>query len=121
MTHQQGQTHQNMQTGAVPQQMNHGGHEVFDVHEVLSGAIGAMNTYTLLRQHVQDPELQDILNRQYQFMQQEYNTTVDCFMSGQDPSIPTQSYKMTQGNDFVYGLKPSQPKKTTAVRRRNYG
>ncbi|KLT18595.1 spore coat protein [Neobacillus vireti] len=111
MQNQQGQTHQNMHTGTVPPQMNHGGHEVFDVHEVLSGAIGTMDSYMLLRQHVKDPELLDILDRQYQFMQEEYNITVECFKSGQNPSKPTQSYKMTQGNDFIYGLTPTQPKK----------
>ena len=109
--YQQGQVHQNMQTGAIPPQMNHGGHEVFDVHEVLSGAIGTLNTYTLLRQHVQDQELLDILNRQYQFIQDEYNISLECFQTGQDPSKPTQSYKMNQGNDFIYGLTPTQPKK----------
>ncbi|MDY0943724.1 spore coat protein [Priestia megaterium] len=111
MENPQGQTHQNMRTGNVPSQMNHGGHEVFDVHEVLSGAIDTLNSYMLLSQHVKDPELKDILDRQYQFIQQEYNTTVECFKTGQDPSTPTQSYRMKQGNDFVYGLKPSQPKK----------
>ncbi|GAA1379808.1 spore coat protein [Peribacillus frigoritolerans] len=108
---QQGQVHQNMQTGAIPPQLNHGGHEVFDVHEVLSGAIGTLNTYTLLRQHVQDQELLDILDRQYQFIQDEYNISLECFQTGQDPSKPTQSYKMNQGNDFIYGLTPTQPKK----------
>lgn len=111
MQFQSGQTHQNMQTGAVPPQLNHGGHEVMDVHEVLSGSIGAMNQYTMLRQYVKDQELLGILDRQYQFMQQEYNTTVDCFHSGQDPAVPTQSYEMTQDNDFIYGLTPTQPKK----------
>jgi spore coat protein CotF len=111
MQNQQNPMHQNMHTGNVPQQMNHGGHEVFDVHEVLSGSIGAMDQYLMLRQHVKDPELMDILDRQYRFMQDEYNITVECFKTGQDPSKPTQSYKMTQGNDFVYGLTPSQPKK----------
>ncbi|WP_249598525.1 spore coat protein [Peribacillus frigoritolerans] len=108
---QQGQVHQNMQTGAIPPQLNHGGHEVFDVHEVLSGAIGTLNTYTLLRQQVQDQELLDILDRQYQFIQDEYNISLECFQTGQDPSKPTQSYKMNQGNDFIYGLTPTQPKK----------
>ncbi|NRD76462.1 spore coat protein [Bacillus sp. BRMEA1] len=108
---QQGQMHQNMHTGAIPQQLNHGGHEVFDLHEVLSSTVGTMNQYLMLRQHVKDQELLNILDRQYQFMQQEYNTTVDCFRSGQDPAQSTQSYKMTQDNDFVYGLKPTQPKK----------
>ncbi|WP_347941378.1 spore coat protein [Peribacillus simplex] len=109
--YQQGQVHQNMQTGAIPPQMNHGGHEVFDVHEVLSGTIGTLNTYTLLRQHIQDQELLDILDRQYQFIQDEYNITLECFQSGQDPSKRTQSYKMNQGNDFIYGLTTTQPKK----------
>ncbi|WHY98341.1 spore coat protein [Peribacillus simplex] len=109
--YQQGQVHQNMQTGAIPPQMNHGGHEVFDVHEVLSGTIVTLNTYTLLRQHVKDQELLDILDRQYQFIQDEYNITLECFQSGQDPSKRTQSYKMNQGNDFIYGLTPTQPKK----------
>ncbi|MFX3625457.1 MAG: spore coat protein [Ectobacillus sp.] len=108
----QNQMHQNMHTGSVPQHMNHGGHEVFDVHEVLSTAINTMDQYMMLRQHVQDPELRDILDRQYQFMQEEYNITVECFKTGQDPSKPTQTYMMKQNNDFVYGLKPGgQPKK----------
>jgi spore coat protein CotF len=111
MQNQQGQMHQNMHTGAVPQQMNHGGHELFDVHEVLSGSIGILDQYMLWSQHVKDPELSDILNRQHQFMQDEYNITVDCFRTGQDPSKPTGSYKMKQGNDFTYGLTPTQPKK----------
>lgn len=108
---QQEQIHQNMQTGAVPPQMNHGGHELFDVHEVLTGTINTLNLYTLLRQHIKDPELKDILDRQYQFIQEEYNISIECFKTGMDPSKPTQSYKMKQGNDFIYGLKPSQPKK----------
>ncbi|MBU8878430.1 spore coat protein [Bacillus sp. FJAT-29790] len=112
MQNQQGQImHENMHTGMVNQHLNHGGHEVFDVHEVLSGTIGTLNLYTLLRPHVKDQELLNILDRQYQFIQTEYNTTVDCFKSGQNPAVPTQSYEMTQGNDFIYGLKPSQPKK----------
>lgn len=111
MQNQQGHLHPNMHTGLVNAQMNHGGHEIFDVHEILSCMIGALDQYTLLRTHVKDQELLGILDRQYQFMQQEYNTIVDCFKSGKNPAVPTQSYKMSQDNDFVYGLKPSQPKK----------
>ncbi|MFJ5759695.1 spore coat protein [Neobacillus sp. NPDC093182] len=108
---QQGQMHENMHTGNVPPQLNHGGHEVIDLNEVLGAAIGTMNSYMLLRQHVKDPELLDILDRQYKFMQDEYNITVECFKSGQNPSHPTSKYMMNQGNDFIYGMKPSQPKK----------
>lgn len=91
--------------------MNHGGHELFDVHEVLSNAIAAMNQAMILRPHVKDPELLDILDRQYRFSLDEYNITVEAFKTGKDPSHPTGSYKMKQGNDFVYGMKQSQPKK----------
>lgn len=108
---QSGQMHENMQTGPVPPQLNHGGHELFDVHEVLSGTIGALNQAMLFRPHVQDPELLDILDRQYRFTLDEYNITVEAFKTGQDPSHPTGSYQMKTGNDFVYGMKPSQPKK----------
>ncbi|RUL47425.1 spore coat protein [Lysinibacillus antri] len=97
--------------GNMPLSMNHGAHEVLDVHEVLSAAIGAMNTFIFLRPHVQDPELLNILDRQYAFMLDEYNITAECFKTGQDPSHPTRSYKMQMGNDSKYGLTQGQPKK----------
>ena len=81
------------------------------VHEALSGTVAALNQAMLLRPHVKDPELLDILDRQYRFALDEYNITVECFKTGRDPSHPTGSYEMKQGNDFVYGMKPSQPKK----------
>ncbi|MFX3673597.1 MAG: spore coat protein [Paenisporosarcina sp.] len=107
----QGQMHQNMHTGPVPPQMNHGGHEVFDVHEVLSASVAGMNQFTMLRPHIQDQELMTIMDRQFHFMQEDYNITLDCFKTGQDPMKPTQEYMMKQDNDFVYGLKQSQPRK----------
>lgn len=101
---------QPMQTN-MPLSMNHGAHEVMDVHEVLSASIGALNTFIFLRPHVQDQELLNILDRQYAFMLDEYNITAECFKTGQDPSHPTRSYKMQMGNDSKYGLTPGQPKK----------
>lgn len=100
----------NMQTGSVSPEMNHGGHELFDVHEVLSATIGALNQMLILRPHVKDQELLDILDRQYRFTLDEYTITVEAFKTGQAPSHPTGTYHMQQENDFVYGLKPSQPK-----------
>ena len=94
-----------------PLSMNHGAHELLDVHEVLSTMIAGLNQFVLLRDQVQDQELLSILDKQYAFMLDEYNITVECFQTGKDPSHPTSSYKMQQGNDFVYGMKPSQPKK----------
>ncbi|MGP7819351.1 spore coat protein [Niallia sp. 01092] len=111
MQNGQNQMHQNVQTGQVPQYMNHGGHEVFDVHEVLTGTINALDTYKLLEQHVQDPELRDMLNRQYQFIQEEYNLTLQSFQTGQDPVKRTEPYMMKEGNDFTFGLVPTTPAK----------
>ncbi len=108
---QNGQTHVNMHTGAVPPKMNHGGHELFDLHEVIGATIAALNQSMLLRPMVKDPELLDILDRQYRFTLDEYNITVEALNTGMDPSHPTTSYKMKQSNDFVYGMKPGPPKK----------
>ncbi len=98
-------------TATMTPQVNQGGHSVFDVHEVLSGIIDTLDQYLLLQQHTKDPELVDIINRQHQFILDQYNIMVESFKSGQDPSRPTSSYKMTQSNEVVYGLNPSQPRK----------
>ncbi len=100
----QGQTNLNQQT-------NHGGHEMFDVKEAISGTVDTLNQYLMLKQHVKDQELLDILNRQYTYIQDEYTTTVESFQTGKDPSKVQQPYQMNQNNNFTYGLKPSQPKK----------
>lgn len=94
-----------------PLATNHGGHELFDVHEVLSAAIGGLNQFVLLRDHVQDPELLSIMDKQYAFMLDEYNITVEAYKTGHDPQHPTRTYNMQTGNDFKYGLTPSEPKK----------
>ncbi|PLT33755.1 spore coat protein [Bacillus sp. V5-8f] len=109
MVYQHGHMHENMHTGTVPQHFNHGGHEVLDVRETLMGSIATMNQYSVLRQYVQDPELIDIMDRQFAFMQDEYNITVDCFQTGRDPYKRTERYEMNQDNDFIYGLEASQP------------
>jgi spore coat protein CotF len=99
------------QSQTMPAHMNHGGHEVFDLHEVLSGVINVLDQYMIFRQYVKDQELLDILDRQYQFILDQYNITAECFSTGKDPSHPTQSYKMKENNNVVYGLKPTPPKK----------
>ncbi|MBB5171912.1 spore coat protein [Texcoconibacillus texcoconensis] len=101
----------NMQPNPTSHSNNHGGHEIFDAHEVLAGFISLLDQYQMYEQHIQDPELKDINQRQAAFVTQTYNTMVEAFSTGQDPTIPTQQYKMTQNNDVVYGVEPSQPKK----------
>lgn len=91
--------------------MNHGGHEVFDLHEALSGMINVLDQYIMFRQYVKDPELLDLLDRQYQFIADQYNITVECFKTGQKPAQETSTYMMKQDHQVTYGIKPSQPKK----------
>lgn len=100
-----------MPSNNMQQQMKHGGHEVFEAHEVISGLISLSDQYLLLGQQIKDQELKDICTRQHQFMLGEYNVMVETFNTGQDPSKPTSQYKMNQNNDVIYGLEPSQPKK----------
>lgn len=90
---------------------NHGGHEVMDMHETLSTIVGGLNQCVLLRDQIQDTELRDILDRQYKFSVDEYNTLVECFKTGRDPSRPTGHYEMKENNKFTYGVKAGQPTK----------
>uniref|UniRef100_UPI00338904FC spore coat protein n=1 Tax=Sutcliffiella sp. FSL R7-0096 TaxID=2921670 RepID=UPI00338904FC len=102
----------NMNTpGTQAPNTNHGGHEMFDAHEIIAGIISMLDQYQIYDQHIQDPALKDILNRQTTFVTQLYNTIVESFQTGQKPSVSTQVYKMTQTHDVVYGITPSQPKK----------
>ena len=94
-----------------PLSTNHGAHELLDVHEVLDSMIASLNQCVLMRDQIQDPELLSILDRQYAFMLDEYNITMEAFKTGHDPKHPTRSYNMQMGNDYTYGLTPGQPKK----------
>ncbi|WRP06045.1 spore coat protein [Rossellomorea aquimaris] len=93
------------------QSKNHGGHELFDAHEIIAGIISMLDQYQMYDQHIQDPELKDILKRQSTFVTTMYNTIVGSFSTGHDPTVPTQQYKMTQTNTTTYGVKPGAPKK----------
>ncbi|WP_456277277.1 spore coat protein [Bacillus sp. AK128] len=95
----------------VPHMMNHGGHEVLDMQEVISCMISTLDQYMMHRMFIKDQELIDILDRQYYFMLEEYNLTIECFQTGQKPSQETKTYMMKQSNNVTYGLKQSQPAK----------
>jgi len=107
----QNQNQQNYQeSNQMQPQMNHAGHEMFMGHEAIGGLISGMEQTLLYEQHIQDPELKTIMQRQKDFQTQLYNTIIDTWKTGQDPSTPTQSYEMTQNNNVMYGMTPSQPK-----------
>lgn len=93
------------------QQMNHGGHELFDMHEVLSCSINVLDQFMISRQFVQDNELLDILDRQYNFIVSQYNLTVECFATGQKPSQETSTYMIKEMTPTIYGIQAAQQKK----------
>lgn len=94
----------------MPGEQNHGAHEVMDAHEAVGSLTGALEQYVLYEEHIQDPQLQNILNRQRTFLSTLYNTITQTLKTGQDPSVKTQTYMMDQSNDVVYGMKPTPPK-----------
>lgn len=100
-----------MQSEQIPPQLNHGGHELFDSHEIIAGMINVLDQFMIFRSFMKDQTLVDILDRQYTFIESQYNLIVEAFRTGQKPSGSTGVYKMTQPNDVVYGITPSQPKK----------
>ncbi|QPC48462.1 spore coat protein [Mangrovibacillus cuniculi] len=99
--------------GGMPSNQNHGGHELFDAHETIAGIINVLDQFQLFEQHIQDPELKQICQRQHQYTLQVYNTMVNAFRSGQKPSIPTTTYEMgaQDWSQVQYGIQPTQPKK----------
>ncbi|MCA1032713.1 spore coat protein [Bacillus timonensis] len=99
------------QSPNMPPMMNHGGHEMFDSHEILAGLINVLDQYQIFDQYIQDQELKQILQHQHSFIADIYNLCVEAFSTGKDPSHRTQAYEMQQSNDVVYGIQPSQPKK----------
>ncbi|MEV5025226.1 spore coat protein [Paenibacillus sp. LPE1-1-1.1] len=107
---QQTQSNTNLQ-GTGMQAFNHGGHELFDMHEVLSCSIGMLDQFMIFRQYVQDVELLDILDRQYNFALSQYNLTAECFATGQKPSQETSTYMIKEIIEPLYGLQATQPKK----------
>ena len=98
-------------TGMQATDTKHGGHELMDVHEVLSCTVSTLDQYLLFGQQAKDPELKNMITRQHQFILDTYNILAECFKTGMNPSQHTARYAMTQSNDVVYGLTPSQPKK----------
>jgi spore coat protein CotF len=93
------------------QQPDHGAHEMFDVHEVLSCQINLLDQFMMFRTFVQEQELLSILDRQYDFMLNQYNLTCECFKTGQKPSQETATYLIPNMTQPVYGLQPAKPKK----------
>ncbi|WP_018130947.1 spore coat protein [Effusibacillus pohliae] len=82
---------------------NLGAHEVMELHEVLTDAIDGINQFQLYRPHVQDPQLRQILDKQIQFMTQEYNSIVQALQQqGAGQAVP---YRTPRQANVQYGLQ----------------
>ncbi|WP_239454105.1 spore coat protein [Bacillus suaedaesalsae] len=113
MGNQQGQTAANTMKKStnMSTSLNHGAHELLAVKEVIGGTISLIDSMVAFSPQIQDPELKATVNRQHQFITDQYNILVEAYSTGKDPSHPTSQYKMLEQNDITYGLKPGQPKK----------
>jgi spore coat protein CotF len=86
---------------------NLGAHEVMELHEVLCNTINGINHFQLLRPHVSDQQLGSILDKQMQFMNQEYNNMVQT-INAQGVSMGPP-YRSSQTTQPKYGLNNPQP------------
>lgn len=91
--------------------LNHGGHDLFDSHEIIAGMINVLDQYMMFRTFMKDTELISLLDRQYAYIESQYNLLAEAFSTGQKPSESTSVYHMTLSHDVHFGITPSQPKK----------
>ena len=90
----------------VQQQFNQqlGAHELMDLHEVLTNTIDGINQAQLYTPHVQDQELQSILQNQIRFMTNEYNSIVKT-LSNKTQGQNVQSYRTIKNVNPTYGMQ----------------
>ncbi|QDI92706.1 spore coat protein [Salicibibacter halophilus] len=113
MQNQQGQMNMdNQRSGQMLPMQNHGGHEMFDAHEALTTAINVLDQYMIVRPYVNDQELLDILDHQYDYITTQYNRMVEAFSTGKKPSKSIEPYEIPMMTDITYGVQAaSAPKK----------
>lgn len=80
-----------------------GAHEIMEMHEVLCETINCINTFQLFQQHVTDAGLRQILDRQLEFLNNEYNSMVNTLHThGWAQAVP---YRAQKGGTPKYGLQ----------------
>lgn len=85
----------------------YGAHEMMEIHEILTTGIDGINNMQLYRPHAQDPQLQQMLDHQLQFMMNEYNTLVQMVQSqGAGQAVP---YRAPKNFSPTYGLDHPAP------------
>lgn len=96
----------------------YGAHEVMEIHEVLTDTIDGINQFQLYRPHVADSQLQSIVDKQIQFMTQEYNNLVQAMnQRGMTNSTP---YRAPINQQPAYGLNnPQAQSPNTSMQQMN--
>lgn len=84
-----------------------GAHEVMEAHEVLTDTIDGINQFMLYRPHVRDQQLHQILDRQINFMEQEYQNLVS--MLSQQKGVSVEPYNSRMNPNVKYGLRSPSP------------
>ncbi len=73
--------------------------------------INVLDQFMIFRTFMTDQELISLLDRQYAFIESQYNVLAEAFSTGQKPSASTGVYNMQLSHDVQFGITPSQPKK----------
>ncbi len=84
-----------------------GAHELMEAHEVLTNTMDGINTFSLYRQHATDQQLAQIIDRQVNFMEKEYNDMVSYLSNhrGVTPDV----YHSRSNTSIKYGLRNPSP------------
>jgi len=86
---------------------NLGAHEVMEMHEILCNTITGINTIQLYNEHCKDPELKNIVQKQLDFMINEYNNLVRAMnQQGAGQAVP---YRTNMNFTPTYGLRNPSP------------
>ncbi len=84
-----------------------GAHEIMEAHEVLTDIIDGINQFTLYRPHIRDQQLQQILDKQVNYMEQEYQNMVTLL--SQQRGVSVEPYQSRINASIKYGLRNPSP------------
>ncbi|WP_335872387.1 spore coat protein [Bacillus sp. 2205SS5-2] len=87
----------------------HGNHEVYNLHEILSGLINIVDFLTIAREFVQLNELKILVNHQHQYILSHYHAIVTMLEQQQTTMINTKYERLNKGS-VVFGETSAIPK-----------
>lgn len=88
---------------------NYASHEISAMQDAISVTMGAIHTAQMCLQHITDKPLKQIVEKQLQFLQEEYNQLVGLL--NQQSTGQGQPYKAPANFQPKYGVTATAPKK----------